>query len=157
MRQSVGKNNSKSIHIRSYACVLLPHLRYLIVVAAKDGWTPEGARRDQKCFVGPGATFGDLGEDGPCNSTMGANDGLTSAVAHGAAVGGIGDFFLSAPGARGVLSGVPSPALNGQNLGRYGPETNPVPSLYAIVYATIIAGKLLVVGYRLRYRVQCVR
>ena len=88
---------------------------------------------------------------------MGADDGLTLAVSHGAAVGGIGAFFLSAPGARGALPGVQIPVSNGHNLGRYGPETNRVPSLYAIVYATIIMGKLLVVGYRLGYRVQCVR
>ena len=88
---------------------------------------------------------------------MGADDGLTLAVAHGAAVGGIEICFSLGPGVRGVLSGVPILASNGQNLGRYGPETNRVPSLYAIVYATIIMGKLLVVGYRLGYRVQSVR
>ena len=115
---------------------------------------PEGARRDPRCFVGPGATFGDSGEDGLCKGTMGADDGLTLTVAHGAAVGRIGDFFLSAPSAQGVLSGVSSPDSNGQNSGRYRPEINCVPSLYAIVYLTIIMGKLLVVGYRLGYRVQ---
>ena len=106
--------------------------------------SPEGARRDPKCFVGPGATFGDSGEDGRFDGTTGADDGLALAIAHGAAVGGIGDFLLLGPGARGVLSGVPILASREQNLGRYGPETNRVPSLYAIVYATIIAGKLLV-------------
>ena len=88
---------------------------------------------------------------------MGANDGLTLAVAHGAVVGGIEIFFPLGPGIQGVLSGARILGLSGQNLGRYGPDTNRVPSLYAIVYATIITRKLLVVGYRLGYRVQSVR
>ena len=50
---------------------------------------------------------------------MGANDGLTLAVAHGAVVGGIEIFFPLGPGIQGVLFGAPILGLSGQNLGRY--------------------------------------